>query len=276
MKKQILALLFAAPLLAFAADFVADDEVLSDGIHRIPKNSHYAETRAKVLKRLGGFLVKPDSQKGKLVVFDAQSTIASTNIEKFCKFMGQCTKFKFEYRKIAAAELQGADYPALMAKHGGAVMIAFIEDPKSASSLLVSPDEKWATINISRLDRGLKTPEAKEKFVKTRATKDMIRALVMICGIQTAFKNSPVMTNSMEDLDLKRELVPGDQLQRIDDYLMNLGLTKKQFASYRQACEQGWAPNPTNDIQQAIWKEVHEIPSKSLKIEYNEKRDKGK
>jgi hypothetical protein len=53
-----------------------------------------------------------------------------------------------------------------------------------------------------------------------------------------------------------------------------MGVTPTLVAHYRQACKQGWAPAPTNDVQRAIWNKVHELPSDPIKIKYDPKRDK--
>ena len=38
--------------------------------------------------------------------------------------------------------------------------------------------------------------------------------------------------------------------------------------------QQGWAPAPTNEVQQAIWDKVHQIPDKPITIEFDPKTDK--
>ena len=43
---------------------------------------------------------------------------------------------------------------------------------------------------------------------------------------------------------------------------------------YRQACQEGWAPAPTNAVQRAIWNKVHQIPDSPLVIEFDPKRDR--
>ena len=44
-------------------------------------------------------------------------------------------------------------------------------------------------------------------------------------------------------------------------------------AVYRKACMDGWAPAPTNEYQKAIWDQVHAIPTKPIKIEFDPKTD---
>ena len=49
-------------------------------------------------------------------------------------------------------------------------------------------------------------------------------------------------------------------------------MTETKASTYRKACQEGWALAPTNDVQKAIWKEVHSIPDKPMTIEYKPKK----
>lgn len=40
------------------------------------------------------------------------------------------------------------------------------------------------------------------------------------------------------------------------------------------AVEEGWGANPTNDVEKAIWDEVHALPDKPMQIKFDPKRDK--
>ena len=44
--------------------------------------------------------------------------------------------------------------------------------------------------------------------------------------------------------------------------------------THKKACQEGWAPAPTNDVQKAIWEKVHAIPDKPMTIEFDPKKDK--
>jgi hypothetical protein len=35
-----------------------------------------------------------------------------------------------------------------------------------------------------------------------------------------------------------------------------MGIKPARMTTYRKACEEGWAPMPTNSVQKAIWDEV--------------------
>jgi hypothetical protein len=55
-------------------------------------------------------------------------------------------------------------------------------------------------------------------------------------------------------------------------HLKAIGITKKVVKTYLDACEEGWAPAPTNDVQKAIWDKVHAAPKNPMKIEFNPKK----
>jgi hypothetical protein len=39
-------------------------------------------------------------------------------------------------------------------------------------------------------------------------------------------------------------------------------------------CQEGWAPPPTNEYQRAIWNDVHKIPEKPMKIDFDPAKGK--
>ena len=67
---------------------------------------------------------------------------------------------------------------------------------------------------------------------------------------------------------------PDDEMYGIDvsrgiTYNMpRAGVTPWKVTTYKRACEEGWAPAPTNEYQQAIWDKVHAVPTEPLKIKY--------
>ena len=63
-----------------------------------------------------------------------------------------------------------------------------------------------------------------------------------------------------------------DMVKRAEKYMEKCGVTPLRIATYRQACREGWAPAPTNDVQKAIWDKVHAIPKSPMKIEFDPKK----
>ena len=68
--------------------------------------------------------------------------------------------------------------------------------------------------------------------------------------------------------------VPPDVFPRMLHYIGALGIRPVVQATYKKACQEGWAPAPTNDVQKAIWEKVHAIPDKPITIEFDPKKDK--
>jgi hypothetical protein len=63
-------------------------------------------------------------------------------------------------------------------------------------------------------------------------------------------------------------------MARMQKMWKRFGVKKERRIPYRVACQEGWAAQPTNDYQKAVWEQVHSIPDKPLKIEYDPKVDK--
>ena len=53
-----------------------------------------------------------------------------------------------------------------------------------------------------------------------------------------------------------------------------LKMAEAHTMTYKSACQEGWAPEPTNDVQRTIWKQVHAVPDKPITIEFDPKKDK--
>ena len=85
---------------------------------------------------------------------------------------------------------------------------------------------------------------------------------------------SPVKTP--EDLDaVKIEFpMPLPLLGAIGNHMVKAGMEATVTAYYRQACTEGWAPAPTNEVQKAIWDKAHAVPAKPMKIEFDPKTGK--
>ena len=79
---------------------------------------------------------------------------------------------------------------------------------------------------------------------------------------------------SVKELDgLTYQVMQPMNFQKMYSTLSKLGVTRSRRIPYRVAVQEGWAANPTNDYQKAVWKEVHSIPDKPIKIEFDPKSD---
>lgn len=78
---------------------------------------------------------------------------------------------------------------------------------------------------------------------------------------------------SLKELDRIPVLQPcPEPFNKMIDSAKAYGINTIAIATYRTACQQGWAPAPTNDVQKAIWDEVHTLPSEPIKIKPESKK----
>lgn len=250
-------------LIAVAA-LVAGFQVIAAETGAPAKQQPDVQARAKMERKLGGFLVKPGSQKGLVLVLDAQKTVAPDKTAAMVKRLADISLINFKYESADPSVAADGDWTGLLKRKSATALVVIVSDDKTAP-LLVSPDEQWAVVNAKRLELGL-NEDGKKRFLADRVLKQVLRGIALMSGSACRFRQSPGSAYGILDLDNRGDMLPMDQVQQLSDYLGRLGATHVKRTSYRKACQEGWAPQPTNDIQKAVWDEVHELPSKPLKL----------
>lgn len=222
--------------------------------------------------RFRDFVRKPGSGRGKILIANAQKRVGRADIEENFASMLTFLKLPVEFRDVT---FDGKPSKAAV-KAAGADFVIWVTDCGACEeSLSLAPDSHWAVVNVAALDDDQPTPER----LSDRTRKMVMRAFAFLCGAANSSRGGSVTgpVNSYVDLDrIVYAGYPLDAYQRTMDYLHGAKVDPYIQMSYEAACRQGWAPAPTNDIQKAIWKEVHEIPTNPIKIEFDPKRDKGK
>jgi len=102
-----------------------------------------------------------------------------------------------------------------------------------------------------------------------RFDRELVRVgIATLGGGVSQYKASPMQSiSSPADLDALVSATPTvDASVGIRLNLDKIGVTASKMTTYRKACEEGWAAQPTNDYQKAIWKEVHQLPTEPLKL----------
>ena len=140
-----------------------------------------------------------------------------------------------------------------------------IVDNSKFPIIVVSPDRKWAIMNIYPLKEDSPTPDK----LFERFTKVYWNAIARTLG--AGYSSYPgcvlVPFTTVAELDAVKVLKPcPEPFNKMIDTGNALGIKTLSIASYRSACEKGWAPAPTNDVQKAILDEVHAIPTEPIKI----------
>jgi len=156
-------------------------------------------------------------------------------------------------------------------KHTVGAFVLLAEQGDKSPTILCAPEDFWATVNVSRL---IADNPADEVF-KSRITKELWRAFGFAMGAANSQQQPCVMRpiRRATDLDAQKVCVlTPEALMAIRPTISFLGLAAGGQTTYRKACEEGWAPAPTNDAQKAIWDKVHSLPSAPIKIKPEEKK----
>lgn len=219
------------------------------------------QRREEAVRRNGGLVEAPIT--GRVIrVVNRQRIVARELVERTAEEISDSSGFAIEV----------IDDPATDGRTEIAIeLVDTVVDP----TLMIAPEDKLGRINVSRLV----ADKPSGILLEARFQKEFWRALAMTMGAANSNFKPSVMRNvfSLADLDADPARVPCPEvIDKVQKTAYQLSVARRHKVSYKRACREGWAPQPTNDIQKAIWKEVHEIPSKPIKIEFNEKRDKGK
>jgi len=216
----------------------------------------------------GGEVIKPGPMKGSIQIGNAQKTVNTESLEEIRGMLWKRLGFKINLDTVNPVTLDNVN--SALKKSGAAAGIYLVED-KTLPVLLVSPEEHWSIVNVSRLAEGAPTP----KYTEMRVKKELVRAFVYTCGGADATRGHQMMNaiRKVDDLDAIAMVdLPLDILMRFNGYMRKLGVTSARRMSYEEACMEGWAPQPTNEVQKTIWKRVHEPPKNPMKIEFDPKK----
>jgi len=98
---------------------------------------------------------------------------------------------------------------------------------------------------------------------------------VLLCGGgSSSYPGHVASTHTPQELDFAQDKLPIDIQDSVKKYLGAAGVTPMKRTIYQRACQEGWVPPLTNDVQRAIWAKVHAIPDKPITIEFDPKKDK--
>ena len=158
----------------------------------------------------------------------------------------------------------------LAATNRVAITIELVESD-AFGALAIYPEDNRATVNV----KPLAADGATGDLLATRLYKEIIRAALMTLGSgYSPTQCHASIVRSLKDLDqINPKYVSPDTFTHLGAMPL-LGMQFVTFSNYREACKQGWAPPPTNDVQKAIWDEIHTPPSKPIKITYDKAAQK--
>ena len=209
----------------------------------------------------GGYLKRPGTQKGRLVIVNAQEAASVGLIEAFAEKQVKGLK--------VAIDVEPGVFEMPAPKIAGEASL-FVVDLPGMPALLSAPESRWAMVNVAPLKKGR---GEKQPFFEARLRKELARGFALLVGAQNSSFAGSILDciTDAEQLDkIPDESLPIDVGARFESYLSGYGVKPFELVTYRRAAKEGWAPAPTNDIQKAIFERVkadkERGPSKPLTI----------
>jgi hypothetical protein len=210
-------------------------------------------TRSNFLAKAGGFIKLP--AKGDSVrIINAQTRVSADTINEVANSMRQT----FRYSIVVATSKDSKEGSAwveesLKQKDTAAVLV--IIDAASQPPLIVAPEARWAIMNVAALSK----IGTEANILEERTKKQLWRAYGYLMGCAHSDTDQCVMRPvfKAEDLDgLKFSTLGLESIVKIQKQTTVYGITPERMSTYRKACEDGWAPMPTNSFQKVIWEEA--------------------
>ena len=161
--------------------------------------------------------------------------------------------------KAASKKLQSPDV---------AMVVMLVNAGSDSPRLSVFPEDRIGLINADRFSPILLDKLLLREIWRTIGfTGGSGYAPYRGCVMQPAF-------NDNEIAGLMGDVLQPMTLQPFRKFEDRFKMKRTRMVPYELACEQGWAPAPTNAIQKAIWDKVHAAPKNPMKIEFDPKKDK--
>lgn len=227
------------------------------------------EKREAKLKKTGGRIVDMTAMKGTFRFINLQRRLPAEKLKEVSDRLGQY--FMSDFALVEGKGSFSVEGAAGALPANGATAAVFLVESEGLPSVLVAPEAKWAAVNVS----ALAADGADETKLTRRTKREMLRAFASLAGGGGSM--DPVCVSrtatSLAELDaLRSNDLTYEPLLRAEIALQAMGITPYRRTTYLEACEEGWAPAPTNDIQKAIWDKVHSIPQNPMKIEFDPKK----
>ena len=224
------------------------------------------EEREWMIKRVSNVAIQRFPNAGKIVFVNMQKAVSTDSIKPIVTDIGDRTGVDVELTTESGAFAMPEVASQIKAKAAtGAVYI--IDDPNLPISL-VSAESHWGVVNVAPL---------KADDVKTtkRTQKEIWRVFGMTFGAADSTYGGCVLgpISNPSDLDgIVAEAINPAFDRQIIKHLKGIGMKPSRKTTYSRACQEGWAPAPTNKYQQAIWDKVHAMPKNPMKIEFDPKK----
>ena len=200
---------------------------------------------------------------GRFALVNAQSKASDKIVEAAETQLTRVFTIRFAPSKGKMPEIR--EVPAELKRLGAKGGIWLVDDPK-LPTVIAACENGWGLLNVGAL--AVDNPD--EKKLEGRLVKELNRLFAYIHGASESMMVPGCVTkpaHGLEGLDkLTCSQISPEAYTKIGTYLRQSGYKMKLTGYYREACEQGWAPAPTNAVQKGIWDKVHQLPKAPIKI----------
>lgn len=241
--------------------------VFAEGGVNPAQNEKAKLTAQERIAKLGGYVVYPGSQKGSVAFIDTQKAVdVSADLADVLGHFRHQIPIKLDLVKAETGE------PKVLKGNAKAnFAVVFINDSAEPASI-IAPEDGYAVVNFAKYTTGLKLPTDEAKY-KRRCARAALKAFVLLCGGGgSRYSGHVAAAQTVQELDFAQDKLPIDIQDSIKKYLGAAGVTPMKRTIYQRACQEGWAPAPTNDVQKAIWDKVHAMPTEPIKIKPETKK----
>lgn len=226
-----------------------------------PTPEEIAMRKQKFYTRTGGFIRNPKSGAGKVVFINAQKKFTNAPLENLAERLGK--KWRLTYEVVSSDPIPFKDVAKTREKFGAGSAVVVTELDPNQPALIVLPDERCSFVNTAAFPS-----DASEELLR----KEVVRGYAACSGALISQYGQGLM-NSFDNLKLlnayKNDEIQADVGIKVVTELGNHGVKPYKVATYLKACQEGWAPAPTNDIEKAIMKRAQEMPKNPMKIEFD-------
>ena len=259
-------------LTAIAVATVVAAASFADGGEALSPQEKRARRKARIEARIaaeGGMLLKDNTANFARVV-NCQKKVSSDFIKDVVAQFNTGLNIYVE-----VVEMDSVTDPFELANKALSIprtgIAAIIVDDDKLPTILSAMESGWSILNIRHLQDDL-PPKA---VYELRLRKEINRAFAEAAGAGLSFNKPCVMepVYKLSDLDaITFPVVSPETMSKISQACAKRGIPPMRSDTYKTACEEGWAPAPTNDVQKAIWEKVHELPTEPIKIKPEEKK----
>lgn len=208
--------------------------------------------RLNQIEKMGG-IVEVERDGKKIEVCNLQKRVDASVIEETLKKMRSLTMLPF-FRTDEAPGEEGLSGKAAKLLSGKTGAVIFIIDQPATETILVAPEQRWASVNVSALAENADAGRLAE-----RTNKEIWRAAVILLASSNSMAQPCLMQpiTSLSELDrISMTTTTPEPFAKMATTSKAYGINPVQRGLYYIACQEGWAPAPTNDVQRTIWNRV--------------------